>query len=230
MTPVREARIAGVCYFLVIAAGVFAALFAREALFVSGNPAATVRSITANQSLWRWGIAVHALYLFPGAVFGVILYRLFRPVHALLATVALVFAMAPVVIEAALLTALNLPLVMITERGAFSALGDGQREALGYLGVRLFFTGWSFSLLLFSGFCASIGLLILRSSLVPRILGALMIAAGAGYFLNSVSAIVAPALNALLVPWILLPPFVGETSLALWLTINGVSTADRTMS
>ena len=229
MTPTRQARIAGVCYFLVIAAGVFAELFVREPLFVSGDAAATTRSIVTNESLWRWGIAIHALYLFPAAAFAVILYRLFKPVHATLALLALVFAIAPVAIEALLLTALRVPLVMIGESPALTALDEGHRQALGYLAVHLFFTGWGFSLLLFSGFCTLIGLLILRSSLVPRVIGALMIGAGVGYFLNSLSAILSPAVNAALLPWVLLPSFVGEFSLALWLTIRGVNAADRAL-
>ena len=227
--PARQARIAGLCYLLVIAGGVFAALFVREALFVSGDAAATARSIAANESLWRWGIAVHALYLLPGATFGVILYRLFKPVHATLALLALVFALVPVAIEAVLLTALYVPLAMTGEGAPFAALDEGQRHALGYLAVRLFLAGWGFSLLLFSGFCTFIGLLILRSGLVPRVIGALMIAAGAGYFLNSLSAILSPALNAALLPGILLPSFVGEFSLALWLTTKGVKAADPAM-
>jgi hypothetical protein len=225
----RQARIAGLCYLLVIIGGMFAALFVRDSLFVSGDATATARSIAANESLWRWGIAVHALYLFPGAAFGVILYRLFKPVHATLALLALVFAIAPVVIEALLLTGLFVPLAMIGEGAAFGALDEGQRHALGYLGVRLFLTGWGFSLLVFSGFCTLIGLLILRSRLVPRVIGALMIAAGASYFLSSLSAILSPALNAALLPEVLLPSFVGEFSLALWLTIKGVNAVDPAM-
>jgi hypothetical protein len=85
MTAARQARIAGFCYLLVIAGGVFAALFVRGALFAPGDVASTASAITANEALWRWGIAVHLLYLLPGAAVGVILYRLFKPVHATLA-------------------------------------------------------------------------------------------------------------------------------------------------
>ena len=48
-----------------------------------------------------------------------------------------------------------------------------------------------------------------------------MIAAGASYFVNSVAAIIAPALSSALFPWIMLPPFAGELSLALWLAVKG---------
>jgi len=230
MTPLRHARIAGLCYLLVIAGGVFAALFVRESLFVSGDAASTARAIAARESLWRWGIAVHALYLLPAAAFSVILYRLFKPVHGTLALLALVFALAPVAIEAVLLTTLFVPLAMSGEAAAFGALDDGQRQALGYLAVRLFFSGWGFSLLLFSGFCTLMGLLIVRSRVVPRVIGALMMAAGASYFLNSLSAIVSPTLNAALAPGLLVPAFIGEFSLALWLTIGRVNTAERALA
>jgi hypothetical protein len=227
MLPARQARIAGLCYFLVIAGGVFAALFVREPLFVSGDAAATARNIATHESLWRWGIAIHALYLFPGAAIGVILYRLFEPEDPTLAMLGLVFAVAPVTIEAILLTALHVPLLVGGKDVAFSAFDAEQRQTLAYLAVRLFFLGWGFSLLLFSGFCTLIGVLILRSSLVPRVIGALMIAAGVCYCVNSLTAILSPMVNSALLPWILLPPFTGEFSLASWLMIKGVTRADR---
>src|SRR5687768_1245959 len=96
----REARIAGLCYLAVIAGGVFAALFVRDRLIVGGDAAATAAAIAAHEALWRWGIAVHLLYLLPGAAFGVILYRLFRPVQATLALLALVLLACDVGLEA----------------------------------------------------------------------------------------------------------------------------------
>lgn len=222
MPPERQARVAGFCYLLVIAGGVFAALFVREALYVPADPASTAQAIAANERLWRWGIAVHLLYLLPGATFGVILYRLFKPVHAVLALLALVFHVSGVAIEALLLTSLYVPLVVM-EEGALGALTEGQRHALGYLAVRLFLTGWSFALVLFSSFCVVVGVLILRSRLIPHIIGALMIAAGASYFLNGIAGILAPRMLSVLLPWIFIFPFVGELSLALWLLLKGVN-------
>jgi Domain of unknown function (DUF4386) len=225
LTATRQARIAGLCYIVVIAGGVFAALFVRGALFAPGDAASTASAITANEALWRWGIAVHLLYLLPGAAVGVILYRLFKPVHATLALLALVLTISDVAIEALLLTALCVPLAIIEEGAALSALHEEQRHALSYLAVRLFLNGWSFALLLFSGFCAITGLLILRSRLIPHVIGALMIAAGASYFVNTLAGILSPTLSDGLLPWILLPSFVGEFSLALWLAVKGVKTA-----
>jgi hypothetical protein len=139
--PARLARIAGACYLAVIAGGVFAALFVREPLFTAGDAAATASAIAAQATVWRWGIAVHLLYLLPGATATVILYRLFKPVEATLALLALVYSISDVAIEALLLATLTVPLAMIDEGGALGALDEEQRSALGCLAVRFFFTG-----------------------------------------------------------------------------------------
>jgi len=49
--------------------------------------------------------------------------------------------------------------------------------------------------------------------------------AGACYLVNSFALILAPKLASTMVPAILLPPFVAETSFALWLLFRGVDEA-----
>jgi hypothetical protein len=46
--------------------------------------------------------------------------------------------------------------------------------------------------------------------------------AGLCYLVNSFALIMAPSLAGQLFPFILLPPFVAETALALWLVVKGV--------
>ena len=78
------------------------------------------------------------------------------------------------------------------------------------------------ALLFFAGFCVLVGALILRTRLVPRLIGLLMVLAGACYAVNTLALVLSPALSERLLPAILLPPFVGELSLALWLLVKGV--------
>jgi hypothetical protein len=218
----RQARIAGLFYLMVIAGGIFAEGVVRGSLIVPGDAAATAQAIAASESLWRWGLAVHLLYLVAAVVVNVILYGLLKPVQATLARVALVSAMVGLAIEAVNLLHLYVPLLMVEEGGALAGLGEGQRQALAYFAIRLFSTGWGFALLFFSGFCVLTGVLIWRSRLMPRIIGAMMIVAGVCYLVNSLALILSPALSNLLVPWILLPCLLGELSLALWLVVKGV--------
>ena len=105
------------------------------------------------------------------------------------------------------------------------ALSEEERQALIYLAVRLYESGFGFALLFFSGFCAAVGVLILRSRLLPAAIGVAMLLAGACYLVSTVTNIIAPTLASLLFPWILLPSFVGEFSLALWLLVKGIDIA-----
>jgi Domain of unknown function (DUF4386) len=223
----RQARIAGLCYLLVIAGGLFAEGVVHASLVVPGDAAATTRAIAANESLWRWGLAVHLCYLVPAGAMNVIIYGLVRPVQATLARIALVFSMASVAIEAMALVNLYVPLAIMEESGALVALGDGQRQALSYLAIRLFSVGFGFGLVLFAIFCVLTGMLILRSRPVPHLIGAMMIAAGVCYIVNSLAAILSPPLSNLIFPWVLLPILLGELSLALWLAVKGASLERR---
>jgi Domain of unknown function (DUF4386) len=221
-TLVRQARIAGLSYLMVIAGGLYAEVIVRASLLVPGDAAATARAIAANETLWRWGVAVHLLYFVPAIVTNVLICGLFRAVEPTLARLALVFSVAGVMIEAASLLHLYVPLAMIEESGALTALGEGQRQALSYLAIGLFDTGFGFALLFFAGFCVLIGTLILRSRLIPRVIGALMILAGLCYVVNTLALILSPTLSDRLIPGILLPIGLAELSLALWLTAKGV--------
>ncbi len=221
-TLVRQARIAGMCYLLVIAGGLYAEVFVRGSLLVAGDAAATARAIAANEALWRSGVAVHLLYLVPAIVTNVLICGLFKAVEPTLARLALVFSVAGVVVEAASLLYLSVPLGMIEHSGALTALGEGQRQAWSYLAIGLFDTGFGFALLFFAGFCVLIGTLILRSRLIPRVIGAMMILAGLCYVVNTLALLLSPALSDRLVPGILLPVGLAELSLALWLTVKGV--------
>ncbi len=68
-----------------------------------------------------------------------------------------------------------------------------------------------------------IGVLILRSRLVPRAIGAMMIVAGICYVVNTVALIVSPSFWKLVNPTILLPILLAELSLALWLLLKGIT-------
>ena len=221
-----EARIAGALYWMIIAGGLFAGAV-QEFVTVPGDPAATAQAIAAHEALWRWGIGVHLVYLaFPAIIMDVLLYRLFKPVQPTVALLSLVSALTSGAVEGAALLQLYAPLAAGEASASLGALGEGERQALVYLAIRLYETGSGFALLFFSGFCAATGALILRSRMLPHAIGVMMLLAGICYFVNSLATIVTPALAGVLLPWILLPCFVGEASLATWLLVKGVDVAE----
>ena len=70
--------------------------------------------------------------------------------------------------------------------------------------------------------CIVLGWLIARSKYLPRPIGLLMQLAGVCYLTNSFALILDPELASRLFPAILLPPFIAESSLAMWLLLKGV--------
>jgi hypothetical protein len=217
-----QARIAGALYLIVIAGGLFAEGVVLGPLTVAGDAAATARAIANNETIWRWGLGVHFIYLGGAAlVMYVLLYRLFRRAQPTFALLALVFAVVSAAVEGAALLQLYVPLAIMENARGVAALGPGNTEAVIYLAVRLYEAGFGFALLFFSGFCAATGVIILRSRLAPRPVGVMMVLAGACYLVGALSTTVAPGIATLLFPWILLPCLVGEASLALWLVVKG---------
>ena len=74
------------------------------------------------------------------------------------------------------------------------------------------------SLVFFGGYCLLIGFLIIRSTFLPRILGALMVLGGLGWL-----TFLSPSLARDLSPFNMLPGILGEFTLTLWLLVMGVN-------
>jgi hypothetical protein len=90
--------------------------------------------------------------------------------------------------------------------------------AIGPVSAAFHFTLQINPLVLFGFYCLLIGYLIFRSTFLPAILGALMAFAGLGW-LSFLSASLASRLE----PYNLIPGFVGEGALTIWLLVKGVN-------
>jgi hypothetical protein len=77
-------------------------------------------------------------------------------------------------------------------------------------------------LVLFGSYNILIGYLIVRSTFLPRVLGVLLAIAGVCYWINGFANVLAPAVAAHLLPYILLSGG-AELLLALWLLVFGVN-------
>ena len=83
--------------------------------------------------------------------------------------------------------------------------------------------GFSITMVFFGLYCLLIGYLTYRSTYLPRILGVLLAVGGVGYLINSFANILSLEFAPHLFPYILLPGFIAETLLCLWLLVIGVN-------
>src|ERR1700722_5862196 len=90
-SPSLQARIAGGFYLINIATGIFAILFVRGALFVSGDAAATAANIMAHQMRFRLGFVAEIVTCLTSLPISVIFYFLFRVVNKKLALLMIFF-------------------------------------------------------------------------------------------------------------------------------------------
>lgn len=221
-SPQVYARIGGVLYLIIIVAGVFGELFFRERIVVSGDATATAGNILASPLLWRMGIASDLVMHSCDVPLMMIFYFLFRPVNRNLARLALLFNLVQTAVLVAIKLNLLMPLFLLGNADYLKAFEPRQLHALAYLFIRVHGHVFGVGLIFFGFTCLVLGYLIIRSGYLPRILGVLMQIAGVCYLVNSFTLLLAPAIADQMLRFILLPSFVAELSLCLWLLVKGV--------
>jgi hypothetical protein len=222
-SPRLLARIGGMLYLIIIVLGLFGEMFVRKKLIVSGDAAATAANLKSQESLWRFGIATELCMLICAIALAVIFYALLRPVSRDLALLAAAFNLVSIAVEAAYSLHLVAALFPLGDAGYLGAFRPEQLHAMVSLSVKSHAYGFGISLIFFGCFCVVIGYLIFRSGYLPKVVGVLMQIAGLCYLVNSFALILAPGLADRLYPAILVPSFIGEASLCLWLLVKGVN-------
>jgi hypothetical protein len=217
------ARIAGALYLLIIVIGLLAEIFIRSKLIVSGDATATANNIIASEHLWRMGFAGSIFMLVCAIPLAFIMYILLTPVSGKIALLAAFFNLVSIAIEA--LNNLNIfaALFPLGTSDYLKVFEPQQLHLLAYHSLRMHTSGYNISLIFFGLNCFFWGYLLFKSGYFPRILGVLLIICSVCYVINSFAWFLIPKLAAKLVPGILVPCFIAELSLCLWLIVKGIN-------
>lgn len=211
----RLAVLAGVGLLLIAALGTFGYVGVVDRLVTDGDAARTAADITGSSGLFA--LAVSALYL--AALFDVLvawaLMRFFEPVDASLARLSAYLRVAYAVTF--LVANSQLAGVPAISRNAGGPFSPDQAQALALARIDTFHDIWFAGLVLFGAHLAVLGLLVIRSRAIPRLLGALLLLAGAGYAFDTFFDLLRPE-TSLTVSSV---TFVGEFLLAVWLVAKG---------
>jgi len=212
------ARRAGFLYLVMAVMMIFSYMVA-PGLF-SGDAATTARKIADHEFLYRASILISfaAQIIF---VFVVLtLYELFRDVNRHWAGLMVGLVLVGVAAEVVNVAYRMAPLLLARTPDYGTAFTRAQLEVLGdgfiTLGNNLgrFLTAfWGLWLIPF-------GLLTARSGYVPRVLGYLLLAAGAGYMATCVTYILFPG-SLPIVSKLATPLYFGEPPIILWLLVMG---------
>jgi hypothetical protein len=222
-SPQVVSRIGGVLYLIIIVLGLFNEAYVRNKIIVSGDAAATAANIRSLESLWRFGIAAEFFLLICAISLTLIFFVLLRRVNRDLALLAVFFNLVSLAVEASVQLYLLGALFPLGSAEYLKAFKPEQLYAMASLSIKSHSYGFGVGLIFFGCACFLLGYLIFKSGYLPKTVGVLMQLAGLSYLIDSFALILSPSFANRIFPAILVPAFIGELSLCLWLLVKGVN-------
>ena len=215
------ARVAGLLYLIVVLTGLFSLVYVPSRLVVHGDPQATLERMAASEMLLRYGVASFLVEQVAFLFLAFALYRLLRTADQVVAAVMVLLVVASVPL--ALMSVVErLNLLSLLDRSDVAHASD-QLLAL----ARSSFDAYSHGLLVTSLFWGlwlfPFGFLVMRSRLLPRVLGVFLMIGCAGYVVDVLCSIVLPGYGDMAMSnYMTLPAAIGEIGSCLWLLLAGV--------
>jgi hypothetical protein len=224
-SPRLLARILGALGLAGILTGAFDIGYVQNTLMVPNDAAATLRNLSAHETLFRLGFASHLFELVLNVPAEIISFILFRRVNGLVAAISLCCGLVGVAVEAVDLLSAYAPLELAREGSALGAFSPDQLHALSYICAQLQQAGLLLSWVFYGIDELASGFLIFQSGFLPWVLGVLLAISGLCYFTHGFLSFLAPSLDARLYPYILFPCLPGEGLSSLWLATVGLNVA-----
>jgi hypothetical protein len=217
----RLARATGLLYLILAVLGMFSAMV-LDSLVVPGDAQATADRILGARWLFGSSLVTWLAIVVADVALSVAFYLLLRPVsHALSLLAAALRLVYSAVLAAVLLNLFDAFRLLTGAQGA--DLGEQQRQAMALAALDTFSAGFLLALVLFGVHLLTLGWLLYRSRYLPRVLGALLVAAGVGYVADSLAGLLLADHGGLVSAVLLTPAVVGELGLTAWLLLRGVT-------
>jgi hypothetical protein len=218
----RAARIAGISYLALFVLAIFANFVVRESLIESGDAAGTVANITESIGLFRLGLVAFIAIFVLDVVIAWALHVVFRDVNR---DVSLATAWFRLMYTALLGVALvsMFQVLQILNGDSLGFLTSEQVNAQTMIELASFESTWLIGLVAFGIHLAMLGLLVVRSGLVTKALGYVLMFAGVAYVLDTLAQGILTdyeAVAGLFLVGVALPSMIGEGWLGFWLLLT----------
>ena len=218
------ARIAGFCYLVVIATGLFSEVFVRQTLTVSNDALTTAHNIQTNEMLFRWGFVADLINFVVGIPTILIIYHFFKKSNKILLQIALSLVIIQTAIIAVNLLNQITPLLLLANDTYLNTFQQSQLATLSLLSLNIQSQGYAIGLVFFGFYCILIGFVIYKTNAMPRVIGVLYAIAGLCYLINSFTMFLSKGFANPIFVYLAIPIFIGELSVCLWLLIKGIDT------
>ena len=218
----RDARIAGTLYLTIAVCGGFSIGYVPSQIVVAGDAATTAANLIEQLGLFRLSVIADSAVILLEIAITVILYQMFHVVSPRLALIAMISRLGMIAVMGFNLLLWVMPYVLLTQ-----PMGLDQIESQVF--AQVFFEAHALGIfvwqLFFSAHLLALGWIILRSQLVPHLLGWGLFIGAFGYLIQGLVKLTFTDVAALdiAVIGLLVIVTLSELSFALWLLVRGLS-------
>ena len=217
-SPQVYARVTGLLYLIVIAAGIIAQMVISGKIIVKDDAAATAANILTHKNLFQLGFTVYLIEMASQIAMTVLLYVLLKPVSRSISLLALFFGLTGCIIKTLSRLFYITPLLVLGGSHYLSEFNVEQLQAFALLLLNVNDQAAGMALPFFGFSTLLNGVLIFRSTFLPQVLGVLSMLGGLGWL-----TYLYPPLGNQFLPYILVIALIGSISQILWLLIKGVN-------
>ncbi|MBN1006533.1 DUF4386 domain-containing protein [Amphritea pacifica] len=187
VNEIRLARLAGCLYLLLIPMGVFGIMYIPELITVAGDNSATLANLTDHATTIRLSILCAFAIQLTQLFLVIALYYLLRPYGVIAARFMVLFTL--VTIPIALLNELShITALLLSESDLLREVFNPQQlDALTLFLLELHRQGIMIAHIFWGLWLMPMGYLVYRCGFLPRVIGVLLIIAGIGYCLDTIT-------------------------------------------
>ena len=219
----NRGRLAGLLWLLTTVTGGFGLFYVRSRVIVPGDAAATAANIIGSEPLYRAAIVSSLVSQVLQFFLGLTLFELFKEVNKRLATVVLASVLMSVGIAVVNMLHHFGALLLLSHAEFLKVFAPAQLEATALVLLRLANgAGQGLLEIFWAPYYVAFGLLVVRSRLLPKVLGVLLMLMGAGFAVNILQKFLVPQLSpGMFTQLAMTLGALGGVPTMLWLLIKG---------
>jgi hypothetical protein len=219
-------RLAASLFFLLcLPMSIWSEMYVPSKIFVALDPVATANNLLSNESIFRTAMLGHVAGIFIFVFVMMLFHRVFSPVDKHLGR--LMFIPLIVMISIVFVSEIfNYSALMTLKSEARPTFGVAQQQETAYFLMRIHRYGMSPTKFILGLSFIPLGLMIMRSGFVPRIIGILVIISGVGYLIDSCTYVLLQRQDYLMIGPYMRYLFVGFMLALIWFIVKGVKSKE----